>query len=243
MIDLHSHILPGVDDGAPDVAASLRLAEEAASRGTRVIAATPHLRDDHPGVRPAELADRAGALDDHLAAGGVPLQVVSGAEVDLDRAERASDDELALASYGERGRDLLVETPYGPLEAGFEDRVLGLARRGFRVLLAHPERSRALRDRPERLEGLVRRGVLVQVTARAVSDQDTGRRRFVCDLLREQRAHVLASDAHHAAGPAPPDLDEGVAAAELLIGSRARWMATDAPAAILAGEPLPAAPA
>ena len=94
------------------------------------------------------------------------------------------------------------------------------------------------------MQALVAGGVLVQVTARALVEGATraDARELAVRLLEQGLAHVLASDAHGAEGPAPPDLADGVAAARQLVGERADWMATAAPAAILAGEDLPPPP-
>jgi protein-tyrosine phosphatase len=131
VIDLHCHILPGVDDGPDTLDGALELARELAGAGVRTVAATPHLRDDHPGVRAVELAARCGELTEVLA--GIELEVVPAAEVDVVRALEASDEELRLASFGQRGTDLLLETPYGPLPTSFDDQVFQLSVRGFRA--------------------------------------------------------------------------------------------------------------
>lgn len=240
MIDLHSHVLPGIDDGAPNLREALALARAAVEGGTSVLAATPHLRADHPGVRLEELADRCRDLNARLAEADIGLEVTQGGELDLSWATAASDEELALVSYAGRGTDLLVETPYGSLPADFDERVLALGARGFRILLAHPERSPTLQRDPARIDGLTARGVLLQLTARSlVADAaPSAVHGLAAALVADGRAHVLASDAHAARGPAPPDLACGVAAAVVIAGPRARAMATDAPAAILAGEPL-----
>jgi protein-tyrosine phosphatase len=244
MIDLHSHVLPGIDDGAANVAEALELAEAAAAGGTRVLAATPHVRADHPGVRPEELLGRCEEINARLRQAGVRLEVIQGGEVDLEWATAASDEELRLVSYCGRGTDLLVETPYGSLPPDFEDRVQALSARGFRALLAHPERSPTLQRDPERIAGLIAHGVLVQLTARSLvpSTPQSAAHVLSAALVAQGLAHVLASDAHAASGPAPPDLARGVAAASAIVGPRAHWMASDAPAAIVAGEPLPRAP-
>src|SRR5215218_10603286 len=108
MIDLHTHILPGIDDGPRDLEGSVALVAELAAAGVRTVAATPHLRSDYPGVRPAELADRVDALQAEVE----DVELVGGGEVDLYWATEASDEDLRLVSYGQRGTDLLVETPY-----------------------------------------------------------------------------------------------------------------------------------
>lgn len=238
MIDLHAHLLPGIDDGPADLEASVRLAEAAAASGVTVMAATPHLRPDHPRVRPAELASRVEEL--RAALTGVPLEIVAGAEVDLYRGLSASDEELRLASYGQRGTDLLVETPYGPLPPEFDDLLFRLRARGYRLLLAHPERSRDFQRAPKRLATLAREGTLLQITADSLlAGGRTGR--FARSLVAEGVAHVIASDAHGSVRRA--GLADGVAATARAAPRRAQWMVTDAPAAILAGQPLPPAPA
>nr|MDP8943485.1 hypothetical protein [Actinomycetota bacterium] len=220
------------------------LARAAADGGTTVLAATPHARADHPTVRPPELAGRCEMVNGALGEAGVALEVVPGGEVDIEWARRASAEELRLVSYGQRGTDLLVESPYGPLSPADERLLDDLAGRGFRVLLAHPERNPTFQQEPERVRQLVERGFLVQVTARAVvpADRPSTARRLAVELVEAGVAHVLASDAHGASRPAPPDLAAGHAAATEIVGARADWMVRDAPAAILAGEPLPPPP-
>ena len=242
MIDLHSHVLPGIDDGAPDLDASLALTRAAADGGVRILAATPHLRSDHPTVRPEELAGRCAELNARLEDEEISLEVVPGGEVDLEWASGASEEHLRLASYRQRGDYLLVETPYDELDGGFEDRLAALRDRGFRLLLAHPERSQELREDPARVAALVGAGVLVQVTARNLAGDDSSPSRAAALLVREGLAHVLASDAHGADGPAPPDLALGVAGARGLVGERAGWMVEAVPAAVLAGEDPPPPP-
>jgi protein-tyrosine phosphatase len=243
VIDLHCHILPGIDDGPETIEQAVGLALQLAAAGVRTVAATPHLRADHPAVRPAELAGRCEDLGQGLGAAGIDLGVIAGAEVDIVRALEASDEELRLASYGQRGNDLLVEAPYGPLPTSFEDQIFRLSVRGYRILLAHPERNPSLRREPARLTELVRRGVLLQVTADALVRRARGSRsrELARSLVADGMAHVLASDAHGCREPDP--LTAGLAEARGLVGAYADWMVEEAPAAILAGEPLPDPPA
>lgn len=245
MIDLHAHVLPGIDDGPATEAQAVDVVAAVAREGVRTLAATPHVRPDHPAVRPAELADRTAALAERCRAAGVTeVELVAAGEVDLAWAQTADDEALAAASYGGRGRDLLVETPYGELPGGFEELVFRVSARGFRVLLAHPERNPTLQRDPRRLQALVRRGTLLQLTAAALASEDrrSQSRRLAFALLRDGVAHVIASDRH---GPdiERAGLQAGLAAAGREVGARATWMVTDAPAAILAGDPLPPAPA
>jgi protein-tyrosine phosphatase len=234
VIDLHSHVLPGLDDGSPDLEAAVALAREAAAGGVRVMAATPHLRSDFPAVRVEELESRVRALQAALDAAGVALRVVSGGEVDVLWAQSASDETLRAATYGARGTDLLVETPYGELPPIFEDLLFKIRVRGFRVLLAHPERNRSFQQDPARLARL---DVLVQVTAASVVGGGRAGK-LAQRLIAERHAHVIAGDLHRAGG-ARASLRDAV---EAIGGERAAWMVTAAPAAILEGRPLPPVP-
>jgi protein-tyrosine phosphatase len=235
MIDLHSHVLPGVDDGAPDAETALALALEVAGEGVEVLAATPHVRHDFPAVVPAELPARTAALQGRLDEAGVALRLVSAAEVDLVWAEGRSDEELRAVSYGGHGRWLLLETPNVPLTPVFAPMLFAVQARGFGVLLAHPERNATFQRSPQLLADLVRQGVLLQLTAASlVAGRRAPSRQLATALVRDGLAHVIASDRH---GPGNRvGMAEGVRAAAREDAARATWMATEVPAAILAGE-------
>jgi protein-tyrosine phosphatase len=237
VIDLHSHLLPGLDDGSPDLAAAVELARECVAGGVTVMACTPHLRSDFPAVRVGDLAGAVRALQSALDAAGVALRVVSGGEIDVLWAQGASDEDLALASYGGRGTDLLVETPYGELPPIFEDLLFKIRVRGFRVLLAHPERNRSFQADVGRLLRLVEGDVLVQVTAASVVGGGRAGK-LATRLIADGHAHVIAGDLHRAGG-ARASLREAVAAVD---GARGAWMTEAVPAAILEGRPLPPPP-
>ncbi len=238
MIDLHSHLLPGLDDGPANEAGSIALAAEAYAAGVRVMVATPHLREDFPGVDVLEIPGRVATLQARLNEAGIALELVPGGEVDVLWAQAASDEALRAASYGARGRDLLVETPYGELPGMFEDLLFRIRVRGFRILLAHPERNPSFQSDPERLVRLVDGDMLVQLTASSVTG--SGRAgKLARRLIEDGHAHVIAGDLHRAGGNRA-----SIADAVSTVGSeRAHWMVTEAPAAILAGVPLPPAPA
>jgi protein-tyrosine phosphatase len=244
VLDLHAHVLPGVDDGPASADESVQLARRAAADGVTTLAATPHLRDDHPGVVPEELADRTAELGRLLDQQGVALALVPGGEVDVIWAIDATDDALRLVSYGQRGNDLLVETPYGELPPHFERMLDAVRWRGYRLLLAHPERNPSFQRSPERLADLVNRGVLVQLTAASFARPRGSRSgRLARAAVTEGMAHVIASDAHGFATLDRAGLAEGLALASELDPARAEWMVTDAPAAVLEGAALPPPPA
>jgi protein-tyrosine phosphatase len=245
MIDLHSHILPGLDDGPANLAQSLQLGRAAEADGIQIVAATPHLREDHPHVRPDELAGRCAQLNEALAEAEIALEVVPGGELDVLWVLDATPEELQAASFGQGGTDVLLETPYGAIAAAFDAAVERLLSLGYRVLLAHPERNRTFQRGPGRLAALVRQGLLIQVTAGAVASEDprSRSRDLAWRLIENDLAHVIASDSHSATAVRPPDLSGAVARLSSVKPARARWMVLDAPLAILAGNPLPPMPA
>lgn len=240
-IDAHVHVLPDLDDGPASIEESVRLAAAAVADGVGTIVATPHLRDDHPGVVPAELASRCDELRTALARREIALELVVGGEVDLIWAGRVSDDELRLVSYGQRGDWLLVETPYSPLPRHFDQLLFEIELRGFRIVLAHPERNPSFQDDLGRVAELAERGMLLQVTASSLVPGSSRPARAARALVKRRIAHLIASDAHGVGRHRRIDLSAGEAAARTLAPERASWMVRDAPAALLAGE-LPSAP-
>jgi protein-tyrosine phosphatase len=243
VVDLHCHLLPDVDDGPPTIEEAVALARGLAAEGVRTAAATPHVRDDHPKVVYGELAQRCEALQARLEEEDIALDVVPGGELDLARALDTPDEELKLVSYGQRGTDLLLETPYSPLGSTFEELLFQVQVRGYRLLLAHPERNPTLQEDIARAGHLVERGVLLQLTASSFtrSPRKSRSSRAARAFLKSDLAHVIASDAH-GSRHVRRSLSQGMETARKLAGARADWMANDAPAAILKGEKLPPPP-
>ncbi|MDQ6836648.1 MAG: protein-tyrosine phosphatase, partial [Actinomycetota bacterium] len=99
LVDIHAHLLPGIDDGPGSIAESVEMARAAVASGTEILATTPHLRSDFPDVHVSELADQCARMTGALEEAGVQLQLVSAAEVSLGWALEAADEELRLASY------------------------------------------------------------------------------------------------------------------------------------------------
>ena len=163
MIDLHCHILPGIDDGALDLADSLAMARIGAADGIEVIAATPHIRHDHD-VRIGELSGRVEELNEELRSAEVPVAIVTGGEV----AEPALDglDETRNCAQSHSAGPAGFCSSRGPVPLGdpLLEAVDRLHESGFRALIAHPERHLS-DDISERIGTLIDRGALVQATA------------------------------------------------------------------------------
>lgn len=239
MIDLHCHILFGLDDGPDDLDATLELARTAAAAGTRKIVATPHIRDDHP-FDLAMIPARTGEVNDALKREGIGLEVVTGGEVALSKAPELDDEALRGVALG-GGPYLLVESPYTHATDLLEQQLFELQLRGFRLLLAHPERSPSFQTDAGRLGRLVDRGIACSVTSASLTGR-FGRtvRRFSVQMLREGLVHDIASDAHDPTGRTP-DLAAGLRAVEEELPralDALDWFTVEAPSAMLAGDEL-----
>jgi protein-tyrosine phosphatase len=243
VIDLHAHILPGVDDGPPTLDGSAAMAKSAVATGTTVMAATSHVNRGF-GLTPAQLDAGRAKVVERLRADGIPLEVVQGGEISPPRVPDMTEDDLHRLTLGGGGW-LLLECPLSPAAATLEPLVAELQRRGFRVLLAHPERSPSFQREPALLARLVASGALGQVTTGAFAGEfGDAARKAAFAMLEVGLVHVLASDAHDHAHR-PPDLRFGVKPLERRYGDVAElvdWMTVGAPAAVLAGDPLPERP-
>jgi protein-tyrosine phosphatase len=235
VIDLHCHILDAIDDGARDADDSVGMARQAEADGIEAVCATPHIRHDHD-VRVEELAGRVHGLNARLEQELVAVRILQGGEVAETAVEGLSKEELARVSLG-GGRWILLEPAPGPLGDSLLRRVGHLAERGYRSLIAHPERHLSA-DMFERMAALVREGALIQATADF--------------FLREQMAvgmlamaekglvHVLSSDAHTVIAGRPVRLSpalERLREVELL-APHIEWIAETAPRAIVSGDPI-----
>ncbi len=183
-VDIHAHIIPGIDDGPSDLEDSLDMARAAAAAGTRTLVSTPHLRQDFPDVHLEELGARCQSLREAIDAEGIPLTLVCGAEVSLLWAMAASQEQLVLASCAQRGTDLLIETPFTTV-SGIDQHLFQIRAKGFRVTLAHPERSVEFQHDIELLEALVTQEILIQVNAKSLmgGEPQVG--------IRQVRAHPV----------------------------------------------------
>jgi protein-tyrosine phosphatase len=234
VIDLHCHILPALDDGALDLDDAVAMARQAQGDGIRAVCATPHIRHDHDVVI-AELTGRVAGLNAELGRRGIEVRVASGGEVAETALPSLDDAELRAASLGGGGRWILLEPAPGPLTDSLDAALAALRRRGFRSVIAHPERH-AHGDLGGHLARLVDRGALVQVTAAMLDHEHAAP--VIVDLARQGLVHLLGSDAHSSRAGRPVRLSGGLDTLRDAgpLAAHLDWVARDAPSAILAGE-------
>ena len=192
MIDLHCHILPGIDDGAVDLDDALAMARQAEADGIETVCATPHIRHDHD-VRIHELDDRVTRLQAAIDEAGIRLRIARGGEVAAPIVQSLTDEELATVTLG-GGRWILLEPRPGPIGDDLLHAIDALGERGFGAIVAHPERH-AGPDIEERLRDVVQRDALVQATAASLAEGGDGAA-WLTLLAHDHLIHVLGSDAH-----------------------------------------------
>ncbi|MBA3734607.1 MAG: capsular biosynthesis protein [Actinobacteria bacterium] len=239
MIDLHSHILPGLDDGARDLDDALDIARAAAADGISVIAATPHVREDYPTTADA-MENGVRQLRAEIEREGIDLELLPGGEVSIEQIDRLSNDELRRFGLGGNPKYLLVETPYSAWPLCFGEIVHRLGVAGMTAVIAHPERNGAVQADNEKVAELARAGALIQVTAASL-DGRLGSRARNCarDLIAAELADMVGSDAHMAGVR-----EVGLSGACKAIGDPqlARWLTELVPGAIVRGGDFPTRP-
>lgn len=232
-VDLHCHLLPGLDDGAAGIEDTVAHARRLEAAGVRDVACTPHIkRRDFPRVQIARLAELRAAVQRELDARGIGVRLHGGGELAHDDALWLGADDLERIAQGPAGgRWLLLECPFEGLGEPVLRATDRLLAHGYGVLLAHPERAAAIAGADRRLRSLVARGALLQVNATSLLGRHgPAARTGAVRLLREGAVWCLASDAHP--GTREDTLDRGHDALERL-GLGGPELTRDNPRALL----------
>lgn len=234
MLDLHHHLLPGIDDGATDLAMALEMARMAVADGIGTVACTPHI---YPGLYDNDRAGIVAAiarLQDALDQAGIPLCLVEGADVHLDPG-------LVEGIRGGRiptlagSRYLLLEPPHHVAPPNFEGVVFELMATGLVPVITHPERLSWVEDHYDLFVRLSRRGAWMQITAGALTGRFGRRVKYWSErFVDEGHCMVLATDAHHPQRRPPLLAEAREAVAARLGAEEALHMVQTRPAGIVA---------
>jgi protein-tyrosine phosphatase len=195
LVDLHLHLLPGLDDGPADLTQALEHADRLAAHGIEEAVATPHVGHPDFPVTVVEIPRHADRLRRALAEAGIPLRLHAGGEIHASAVDRLSRSALETIAQGPpRARWVLLEAPFAGIGDDFEASIRRLREMGFGTVIAHPER--AARGH-ERLAAAVAGGALLQVnTCSLMGNHGTAARQRAVAMVTDGTAYVLASDGH-----------------------------------------------
>ncbi|GDY24302.1 tyrosine protein phosphatase [Agarivorans sp. Toyoura001] len=198
-IDLHSHILPGIDDGAQNLQQAIEMVSMAQANGTKVMVATPHM---HPGTynnTPATIEAAFNTLQIALSQRDIDVELRSAAEVHLcpEVMQWAMQEKLPFIGEYQQKPLLLLELPHGSVPQGTSTLIRWLQKNSIQVMIAHPERNHGIWKNPYQLSQLIKLGCLFQVTADSFLGKFRQQAQSIAEsLLKAGSIHILASDAH-----------------------------------------------
>lgn len=204
MLDFHSHILPGLDDGAPDMDSAIQMARIAVEDGITTMVATPHFIEASCENHKDVIMEKMRGFQQILVDNSIFLKVIAGAEVYLtpDVPDRLSKGQLMTINNG--GRYLLVEFPMTSLPMYVEEILFEIQIQGITPIIAHPERNLMLTAKPERILNLVAGGCLLQINAGSITGLYGSRIKNTAELfVKNGFIHLIGSDAHSAGGRSP----------------------------------------
>lgn len=246
MIDLHNHILPGLDDGAVDLEESLEMARMAVEDGITGVVCTPHWSAGIYDNSRAEILNSLQLLKKKLHDSNIPLELYPGSELRLNGSLANKIQSRELLTINDRGVHALIELPEIFVAEHIDNFLWQLCSQGITPILAHPERNPWVQRQPQMISVWIQMGALVQVTGASLLGlfgkltQD-----FTVQLVKHQMVHIVATDAH-AMHQRVPRLARARQAIEELTGAaQAHLMTSETPRRIVAGasievhQPLP----
>jgi len=232
MVDIHCHILPGIDDGPAGLEESIEMARTAARDGITTIVATPHVKDEIYPVR--LIREGVDRLNECIAGLGIPLVVVRGADVN------ALLDPSFLRDYAIEGTDyILLEFPHTHIPKNAREILFRVVMRGLRPIITHPERNVSVIRNPGLLFDLLNTDCLIQITAGSLTgEMGPDIRECAVYLLKQGVVSFIATDAHSSFRRRPV-LSEGLRVAERVIGKEeASRLVKANPEAVVQGRPV-----
>ena len=220
-IDIHSHVIPGIDDGARNEAIALEMLAIAKKNGTGHIIATPHYVYGNTRYGFATIIEKCNSLNGLAASAGIDITVYPGCEVFIT-PELIELYEQGLIGTLADSRYMLVEFPMMSIPPYTDNVLYELQLKGITPIIAHPERYSEIQRKPELLEAYIDRGILIQVNSGSITGS-YGRqlKKTVMRLIKEGYVHFIASDAH-SNDKRNPDMNKAAAIVEKKFGTKMR---------------------
>lgn len=237
MIDLHIHILPGLDDGSRNAEESLEMARRAVDGGVKAVVATPHVMSGVYNNSRDKILAAVQALRGLLQTNDIPLEVYPGAEYMLDPGIPYLLKEGRALTLYDGGKYLLVEFPAGDIPIYANQTLFEIALQGVIPVIAHPERNSRFMENPDLLRTFIDRGALCQCTAGSLTGLFGSRvRQVAIDYLLDGCYHFIGSDAHGTGGRSP-DLAGACRVAGEYSAGLGQLLTADNPERLLKGQP------
>jgi protein-tyrosine phosphatase len=203
LIDLHCHLLPGIDDGSKNLAMSLEMARLACADGITTVVCTPHILPTVYENAGPEIKASVKMLQQELLKQGIPLDLLSGADVHIvpDLLPRLGDGRIITLADS---RYLLLEPPHHVMPPQFEECIFRLQSAGYVAVLTHPERLSWIESQFPLIRRMVHAGLWIQLTAGSLTGRFGRRPRYWAERMVDQGlCHVIATDAHDTSTRAP----------------------------------------
>jgi protein-tyrosine phosphatase len=244
VIDLHAHILPGIDDGPRTLEDALEMARLAVADGITTMVATPHLFrrkyvEFNDINHPDKIRQAVVLFNEKLAEEQIELTVLPGCEIPLFVDIIKFFDDQKILTINDTERYICLEMPDTVIPPATDDIIFRLNSRGITPIITHPERNPIFYEMPDKLRRFVSLGCLAQITARSLTRGfGWGVARFTKKLVREGLIHLMATDAHNVT-KRPPVMGDAVKKLSKMMGEgRARDMVETSPERIIRGEQL-----
>ncbi|MCP4254568.1 MAG: capsular biosynthesis protein [Candidatus Scalindua sp.] len=236
MIDIHTHILPSIDDGPETIEESIELCKVAANDGIKKIVATPHSNNGVYEPTSAEIMNAVDALNTQLVVQQIDIDIFPGAEIHISEGLVESVKNGDVLTINNGGKFILLEFPFAFIPPGTDKFVFNLKVNGIIPIIAHAERISAFQRKPELVDQLVNIGARVQINANCLTKRgNRGERKCAEWLLKKRLVHFIASDTHSLRGR-PPILSEAVRSASRIVGEEvAKTLVCHNPEQILNG--------
>jgi len=239
MIDLHTHILPGLDDGSKNMAESLAMAGVAQDDGIHTIVATPHVLQGVFDNDKNKILLAVTQLNQTLQEQNIAVDILPGAEYYLEADIPLKLSQGELLTINDKGRYLLVELPSAFIPEYTAQVLYEIQLQGVTPIIAHPERNAGFTRRPDILQEMISRGVLAQVTSASITGLFGKKvKRTAFNFLRRGLVHLVSSDAHSSMGRAPL-LNQAQKEIEKYLGSDiAQLLVVQNPCSIIQGDSI-----
>ncbi|WP_209300553.1 tyrosine-protein phosphatase [Lentibacillus salicampi] len=198
MIDIHCHILPGIDDGAKTIAVTLDMAKTAVDQGIHHIVATPHHCNGKYNNVKKDILKYTSVLNEKLTEEAIPLTILPGQETRINGDMVEGLEQGEILPINEHTKYVFVEFPSGHIPEYSKQLLFDIQLKGYKPVIVHPERNRELMEHPDKLYHMVEKGALSQVTASSLCGKFGKKiQKFSHQLIETSLTHFIASDAHN----------------------------------------------